>query len=101
MDLCGQVTNMLEMMQRQAGRSLGPIQQHRVAMNEQCQGSSGVVLGLFGTRLRFMVVERSSPGFKDAAWTAKSTLGDVICGRGHRKVQDLSPWKAPIGHRWR
>jgi len=42
------VTNMLELMQRHAGRSLGPIQQHRIAMNEQ-----------------FAVVEHSSPGFKD------------------------------------
>ena len=80
-----QVTNMLEMMQRQAGRSLGPIQQHRVAMNEQCRGSGVMWLpchrqnvvvhrsfSLFGC-LRFMVVERSSPGFKDAAWTAKLT----------------------------
>jgi len=46
-----QVTNMLELMQRHAGRSLGPIQQHRIAMNEQ-----------------FAVVEHSSPGFKDDAW---------------------------------
>lgn len=38
-------------MQRHAGRSLGPIQQHRIAMNEQ-----------------FAVVEHSSPGFKDDAW---------------------------------
>lgn len=42
---------MLELMQRHAGRSLGPIQQHRIAMNEQ-----------------FAVVEHSSPGFKDDAW---------------------------------
>ena len=38
-------------MQRHAGRSLGPIQQHRIAMNDQ-----------------FAVVEHSSPGFKDDAW---------------------------------
>ncbi|CAK9032815.1 F-box only protein 10 [Durusdinium trenchii] len=42
------VTNILELMQRHAGRSLGPIQQHRFTMNEQ-----------------FMIVENSSPGFKD------------------------------------
>lgn len=42
------VTNMLELMQRQAGRGLGPIQQHRLTMNES-----------------FAVVENSSPGFKD------------------------------------
>ena len=42
------MTNILELMQRHAGRSLGPIQQHRVMMNEQ-----------------FMIVENSSPGFKD------------------------------------
>jgi hypothetical protein len=45
---------MLELMQRQAGRGLGPIQQHRLTMNES-----------------FAVVENSSPGFKDDTWRNK------------------------------
>lgn len=42
---------MLELMQRHVGRNPGPIQQHRLRMNEE-----------------FAVVEHSSPGFKDDPW---------------------------------
>ncbi|CAJ1361492.1 unnamed protein product [Effrenium voratum] len=51
------VTNMLELMQRQAGKSLGPIQQHRFAVNEQ-----------------FAVLENSSLGFKDNIEKFRSTV---------------------------
>ncbi|CAE7170573.1 FBXO10 [Symbiodinium pilosum] len=42
------VTSLLELMRRQAGTSLGPVQQHRIAVMEQ-----------------FMALENSNPGFKD------------------------------------
>mmetsp|Transcript_53940 Transcript_53940/g.101133 ORF Transcript_53940/g.101133 Transcript_53940/m.101133 type:complete len:474 (-) Transcript_53940:183-1604(-) len=42
------VTSLLELMQRHAGRGLGPVQQHRLAVMEQ-----------------FLVLEKSNPGFKD------------------------------------
>eukprot|EP00435_Cladocopium_sp_Y103_P032292 s1431_g8.t1 len=64
------VTNMLELMQRHAGRGLGPIQQHRLTMNES-----------------FAVVENSSPGFKDDAWRND---GDIDKFRNHvLKAMDL------------
>lgn len=58
------MTNILELMQRHAGRSLGPIQQHRFTMNEQ-----------------FMIVENSSPGFKDDTGLSKSFVHHI----GHLK----------------
>ncbi|CAK9071295.1 unnamed protein product [Durusdinium trenchii] len=52
------VTTILELMQRQAGVALGPIQQHRLAMSEHFLHS----------------IDKSSPGFKDDLEKFKATV---------------------------